>query len=394
MKGEGNGIVSLENMFTITPEGPVYNREDDIIPTSESDVNKQTDDNKGGEGDKEPDLGNNGGEGAAGGEGENPASGEEGNQTPSGTEDEKKALYIDVLKALSNKGIIPPLEEIIFSDGKDGEVNVVDMLIPDSDTFGNILTSVMDIQKQELMQNKIDVTSVSELTRKLIEAEKQGVNIVEILKQYDKTNAPLENLNMDEKKDQLKVIRAYINSLNLPKDESEEFYNNIIERGDDYIEAKALRYKTELDKQMDTLIQERTRAVKEKREKDAEDLRKFKKELKASIQSKYQLNESMVTKVMDFLFKPSKTNPNFSEASEKVKSMLTDPESAPDLLMFLMNPEEFIKQKSNKALMKENKRIYTMISTTTKDRRNAPVDDRGNDVNGKEFEEIELKSNI
>ena len=44
--------------------------------------------------------------------------------------------------------------------------------------------------------------------------------------------------------------------------------------------------------------------------------------------------------------------------------------------------------------MKENKRIYTMISTTTKDRRNAPVDDRGNDVNGKEFEEIELKSNI
>lgn len=394
MKEEGNGIVSLENMFTITPEGPVYNREDDIIPTSKSDVNKQTGENKDGEGDNEPDLGNNGGEGAAGGEGENPASGEEGNQTPSGTEDEKKALYIDVLKALSNKGIIPPLEEIIFSDGKDGEVNVVDMLIPDSDTFGNILASVMDIQKQELMQNKIDVTSVSELTRKLIEAEKQGVNIVEILKQYDKTNAPLENLNMDEKKDQLKVIRAYINSLNLPKDESEEFYNSIIERGDDYIEAKALRYKTELDKQMDTLIQERTRVVKEKREKDAEDLRKFKKELKASIQGKYQLNESMVTKVMDFLFKPSKTNPNFSEANEKIKSMLTDPESAPDLLMFLMNPEEFIKQKSNKALMKENKRIYTMISTTTKDRRNAPVDDRGNDVNGKEFEEIELKSNI
>lgn len=394
MKKEGNGIVSLENMFTITPEGPVYNREDDIIPTSKSDVNKQTEDNKDGEGDKEPDLGNNSGEGAAGGEGESPASGEEGNQIPSGTEDDKKALYIDVLKTLSNKGIIPPLEEIIFSDGKDGEVNVVDMLIPDSDTFGNILASVMDIQKQELMQNKIDVTSVSELTRKLIEAEKQGVNIVEILKQYDKTNAPLENLNMDEKKDQLKVIRAYINSLNLPKDESEEFYNSIIERGDDYIEVKALRYKTELDKQMDTLIQERTRAVKEKREKDAEDLRKFKKELKASIQSKYQLNESMVTKVMDFLFKPSKTNPNFSEANEKIKSMLTDPESAPDLLMFLMNPEEFIKQKSNKALMKENKRIYTMISSTTKDRRSAPVDDRGNDVNGKEFEEIELKSNI
>lgn len=394
MEKEGNGIVSLENMFTITPEGPVYNREDDIIPTSKSDVNKQTEDNKDGEGSNESGLDNNGGEGAAGGEGEGPASGKEGNQTPSGTEDDKKVLYIDILKALSNKGIIPPLEEIIFSDGKDGEVNVVDMLIPDSDTFGNILASVMDIQKQELMQNKIDVTSVSELTRKLIEAEKQGVNIVEILKQYDKTNAPLENLNMDEKKDQLKVIRTYINSLNLPKDESEEFYNSIIERGDDYIEAKALRYKTELDKQMDTLIQERTRAVKEQREKDAEELRRFKKELKASIQSKYQLNESMIAKVMDFLFKPSKTNPNFSEANERIKSMLTNPESAPDLLMFLMNPEEFIKQKSNKALMKENKRIYTMISTTTKDRRTAPVDDRGNDVNGKEFEEIELKSNI
>lgn len=71
--------------------------------------------------------------------------------------------------------------------------------------------------------------------------------------------------------------------------------------------------------------------------------------------------------------------------------MLLNPEEAPDLIMFMMNPDEFIKQKSNKKVTEEKKRIFKMVSQTSKGARRAPVDDKGNDIKGKIFDEIELK---
>ena len=218
------------------------------------------------------------------------------------------------------------------------------MEISNQETFLDILSTIIDNQKESMLENKIDAASVSDFTKKLIQADKAGADVLDILKQYDRDAAPVEKLDPSEKEDQLKIIRHYVGLLGLPKDEAEDFYKGIISKGDEYIEAKALKYKAELDKKMDDLIAERTRQAEEKRAKDAEDFKRFKKNLKASFQAKYQLNDNMVSKAMDFVLKPSKSNPQFSEANERIKEMLNDPEQAPDLIMFLMNPEEFVKQ--------------------------------------------------
>ena len=141
---------------------------------------------------------------------------------------------------------------------------------------------------------------------------------------------------------------------------------------------------------MDSIIAERTRQAEEKRAKDAEDFKRYKKELKASIQDKYQLNDNMVLKAIEFVTKPSKNNPNVTEANERIREMLTNPQMAPDLIMFLMNPEEFIKQKSNKRVGDEKKRIYKLVSTTSKTRDRSPIDGKGDEIKGVLFEEKEL----
>lgn len=385
-KLEKNGIVELDDIFSIGPVDDVYNREEDILPINGNEPAKKD---------------------------EKPV--EEGSQikeepvvdpTPDPKEDKKGeenvvdvkqdpvetpvVNYRKVLDALSSRGIIPDLKDVVFSGENGEEITINDLDFSKEDSLCDILSTVLESQKEDIAKDKIDVTSVSDITKKLIQADKAGANIVDILKQYDTNVAPIEKLDIENKADQIKIVRHYVDLLGLPKDEADEFFKGIINKGEEYVEAKAIKYKAELDKRMDDIIQQRTKEAAEKKAKDAEDFRRYKKDLKSSIQAKYQLNDTMVSKALDFALKPSESNPGITRAFNRVREMMMNPEEAPDLIMFLMNPGEFIKQKSNQAVVDEKKKIYKLISHTNKDKRVAPVDDKGDQVQGVKFDEISI----
>ena len=385
-KLEKNGIVELDDIFSIGPIDDVYNREEDILPINGNEPAKKD---------------------------EKPV--EEGSQikeelvvdpTPDPKEDKKGGEnvvdvnqdqvetpvvnYRKVLDALSSRGIIPDLKDVVFSGENGEEITINDLDFSKEDSLCDILSTVLESQKEDIVKDKIDVTSVSDITKKLIQADKAGANIVDILKQYDTNVAPIEKLDIENKADQIKIVRHYVDLLGLPKDEADEFFKGIINKGEGYVEAKAIKYKAELDKRMDDIIQQRTKEAAEKKAKDAEDFRRYKKDLKSSIQEKYQLNDTMVSKALDFALKPSESNPGITKAFNRVREMMMNPEEAPDLIMFLMNPGEFIKQKSNQAVVDEKKKIYKLISHTNKDKRVAPVDDKGDQVQGVKFDEISI----
>lgn len=385
-KLEKNGIVELDDIFSIGPVDDVYNREEDILPINGNEPAKKD---------------------------EKPV--EEGSQikeelvvdpTPDPKEDKKGeenvvdvnqdqvetpvVNYRKVLDALSSRGIIPDLKDVVFSGENGEEITINDLDFSKEDSLCDILSTVLESQKEDIVKDKIDVTSVSDITKKLIQADKAGANIVDILKQYDTNVAPIEKLDIENKADQIKIVRHYVDLLGLPKDEADEFFKGIINKGEEYVEAKAIKYKAELDKRMDDIIQQRTKEAADKKAKDAEDFRRYKKDLKSSIQTKYQLNDTMVSKALDFALKPSESNPGITKAFNRVREMMMNPEEAPDLIMFLMNPGEFIKQKSNQAVVDEKKKIYKLISHTNKDKRVAPVDDKGDQVQGVKFDEITI----
>jgi uncharacterized protein YlzI (FlbEa/FlbD family) len=385
-KLEKNGIVELDDIFSIGPVDDVYNREEDILPINGNEPAKKD---------------------------EKPV--EEGSQikeelvvdpTPDPKEDKKGeenvvdvnqdqvetpvVNYRKVLDALSSRGIIPDLKDVVFSGENGEEITINDLDFSKEDSLCDILSTVLESQKEDIVKDKIDVTSVSDITKKLIQADKAGANIVDILKQYDTNVAPIEKLDIENKADQIKIVRHYVDLLGLPKDEADEFFKGIINKGEEYVEAKAIKYKAELDKRMDDIIQQRTKEAADKKAKDAEDFRRYKKDLKSSIQAKYQLNDTMVSKALDFALKPSESNPGITKAFNRVREMMMNPEEAPDLIMFLMNPGEFIKQKSNQAVVDEKKKIYKLISHTNKDKRVAPVDDKGDQVQGLKFDEISI----
>lgn len=385
-KLEKNGIVELDDIFSIGPVDDVYNREEDILPINGNEPAKK---------DEKPVE-----------EGSQIKEGPVVDPTPDPKEDKKGeenvvdvnqdqvetpvVNYRKVLDALSSRGIIPDLKDVVFSGENGEEITINDLDFSKEDSLCDILSTVLESQKEDIVKDKIDVTSVSDITKKLIQADKAGANIVDILKQYDTNVAPIEKLDIENKADQIKIVRHYVDLLGLPKDEADEFFKGIINKGEEYVEAKAIKYKADLDKRMDDIIQQRTKEAAKKKAKDAEDFRRYKKDLKSSIQEKYQLNDTMVSKALDFALKPSESNPGITKAFNRVREMMMNPEEAPDLIMFLMNPGEFIKQKSNQAVVDEKKKIYKLISHTNKDKRVAPVDDRGDQVQGVKFDEISI----
>lgn len=388
-----NGIVGVDDLFKLEREELEFDRENDIVrgskennPDEGSVVNPE--DNPGNGGFRKSDD-----EGGTGDVVINPEnkddidSGSDGNRS----DDIKNIAYHRIINELCKRNVLSDLRDIRFQADDGSEVGFDDIDMSDDDSFVDMLSTIITNQRESMLQDKIDVGSISEFTKKLIQADKAGANVLDILKQYDRINAPLENLNPEDKQDQLKIIRHYVNMLGLPKDEADEFYNGIVSKGDDYIEAKAVKYKSELDKKMNDLIEERTKAAEEKKKRDADDFKQYKKALKTAIQNQYQLSENMVAKAMDFVLGASKSNPSITKLNDKVRIMLTTPDLAPDLIMFLMDPDEFVRQKSNKKVSDEKKKIYRMISSTKRDRSKAPVDDQGNEIRGTAFEEIALK---
>ena len=389
MSKERNGIVNMDDMFNIGHENEMYAREENIIPMSGT---KEEDDVMPKEEDPEDDL-------DLGINRNDEDEDKHLEEKPLDKKPEEKDTdvrpsqidYKDIITKLSSRGILSSLDDVIFENEEGEEIPFSEMELSSEEDFYNVIETVLQNQKEDMMQGKIDVSSVSEFTKKLIQADKSGADVVSILKQYDKVQAPLEKLNIEDKGDQLRIIRHYIGTLGLPKDESEEFYKSIMERGDDFVEAKAIKYKAELQKILDAEIQQSIEKAEADRKQAEEDFKKYKKALKSSITEKYQLSDSMVTKVMDYAIKADEKNKNVSRAIEKARQMLLNPEEAPDLIMFLMNPDEFIKQKSNKKVTEEKKRIFKMVSQSSKDKRRAPIDDKGDDLRGMSFDEIELK---
>lgn len=386
-KLEKNGIVGLDDIFSIGPVDDVYNREEDILPINGNELAKKDEEpiKEGSQLKDEPVVDLN----------QNPdpdkKEGEEGNDKNQEPKQVSVTDYRKVLDTLSSRGVIPDLKDVVFSGENGEELTINDLDFSKEDSLCDVISTIIESQKEDMVKDKIDVTSVSDITKKLIQADKAGANIVDILKQYDTNVAPIEKLDIENKADQIKIVRHYVDLLGLPKDEADEFFKGIINKGEEYVEAKAIKYKAELDKRMDDIIQQRTKEAADKKAKDAEDFRRYKKDLKASIQAKYQLNDNMVSKALDFALKSSETNPGVTKAFQKVKEMMMNPEEAPDLIMFLMNPGEFVKQKSNQAVVDEKKKIYKLISRTNKDKRTAPVDERGDQVQGIKFDEIVIE---
>lgn len=291
---------------------------------------------------------------------------EEPKPDPAKTVSTSGTNYKDILKGLAERGIIDDPETYEFEVGDD-KITLDKMDLSDPDKFFDVVSSIIKNKEESLLQNKIDASSVSDFTKQLIEAEKSGANVADIVNKYKQYQAPVQDIDLSEKQDQLKLIKHYLGLLpNLPSDEAQVQYELIAKQDDDFIEERAKKYKEILDKQFNEYVQKQKEVAEAKKAEDIEKFKKYRKDLKTSLAGAYQLNDKMINKAMDFVIKGDEHG--VTPIKSKFMEMLQDPQKAPDLVMFLMDPTEFIKQKSFKALKEERTNTIKLIGRTNKTR--------------------------
>lgn len=305
-----------------------------------------------------------GDDGAAGGEGGG-AEKDKGDPDHLGNMDNHDS---DIVSGLNGKsfldkmvarGIIDNIEGVdIMVDDKPVDLST----ITKEDDLLDIIEGLIKDKEGELLKDKVDTGSMSDFMKKMIEVDKAGGNVGQLLNQYQNIQAPLDNLDMSNRNDQLAVIEHYYKMLGMPEDEIKDNMEMIAGKGDDFIEAKASKFHGILKKEMDNLIEEEKNKSEKRKQDLMEQMKVYKKGLKSSISSGFKLTDTMIGKTVDFVTKPI-DNQGHTAIDRAYSEAIKNPEMAADLALFLMNKDEFLKQKTNKAKMEVNKKTITLLSS-------------------------------
>lgn len=295
-----------------------------------------------------------------------------------------KTDYKGILSDLMSRGIINDISDYEFQVGENDEdkVSFKDLSIEDKESFLDLIENVIKEKESGLLKDKIDTSSVSDFTRQLIEAEKSGANVNQILGVYRQYQAPIQDLDLSVKEDQMRVIRHFVNSLPISDEEKDEQMEIYKSQSDEFIEAKAKKFKGILDEKMKEYIQKQKEDAEKKKKEDEEASKRYRKDLRTEFNSSYELNEKMLSRLTDFALKID--DKGETGVLRTFKESMRDPKKAVDLIMYLMSPDEFIKQKSNKRVKQEQIKVIKMLGRTNKSRSstNEKTDEDGLDLSG------------
>lgn len=301
--------------------------------------------------------------------------------------------YKKSLLSLSKLGIIAEISDDSLFAGDDGEESSFsDLKIDDEETYLGYVKLLHEEKEKKLLENKADLSGVSDLAKKIIELDKSGGDITSILKAKAQALDPISNLDLDVVDNQKITVAHYLSCKydHMSDNEIKDFVDTYEARG--VLAEKALESKAALDKIVNDLAEKQKAAVEEERKVFAEKYKGYRKSVKESISSKFQLKDDYVKKLVDYGTKlDDRNSPEL--LGRKYEEMLQNPEEAADLILFLYDKEEYLKQKTNKAVSEERRNVFKKLTTKSK-KTEASTADVVKDDEIDESRYIPLKGNV
>lgn len=310
-------------------------------------------------GDKDGDGNGDGNGDTNGGDGDGNAQVGDGDLSVS--DSNSNITFKDSILRLVKLGLIAPVdEETEFEVDDNGTVvKFKDLDLNSEDDFTAMVEDLFKKKKEELLAGKEDLTGVSELTKKIIEIDKAGGNITSVLEASKKILNPISDLDISKPEDQ-KVMIAHYLSLRYPDMTDDEINDYVqLQESRGTLATKAEESKKSITDAFDRYTeQERLKAEKENSEK-IEKAKEYRKNLKNSL-GVFQLKDEYAKKVIDFATKLNDKGNNI--INDKYLQMIKDPEQAADLVLFLYDKDEYIRQKTNDAVKQTARMTFKRIA--------------------------------
>lgn len=263
-------------------------------------------------------------------------------EKPAAIQSQESETYRQILKDTFGDKIKSIEQEI---DGEMVEVPLDEMEL-DLETFKQILKGYTEQEKEEATKDMVSLKGASEFTRALVEIEKKGGKISDLVQTRQEILDPLENLDLTKTKDQRTAIYLRLNAKGRTDEEIENNIRVWEEKG--ILEEKAIEADSELRQAIEKQLELRKQQAAEDVVKRQEMEKTYKKTLKSELGSQFELADNIKNKIVDMSTKKDEAF-GFginSVYSEKMK----DPKQAAELVLFLLDREEFIKQITNKKL--------------------------------------------
>ena len=257
-------------------------------------------------------------------------------------ETESSKLYKKALKDTWGSDAISTIVQIV--DGEEVEVSIDDIDL-DEETFKLINQAKIDELKEDAVKDKISSEGVSDFTKKLIEIDKNGGDVKELLQIRSNFLDPLEGLDTSVVEDQREIVYLRNMAAGLDEDSTLRLIKSYEEEGtlSDVAEDSYNKLREAIDKK----LEDEVRISQENKKKAEDNFKKYAADLKTELK-KFELKDAAKKKIVDFAT-TIKDNGRLA-IDEVYNEWRMDPKKASMLALFMLDEEEFISQLTSKAV--------------------------------------------
>lgn len=257
-------------------------------------------------------------------------------------ESEASKLYKKALKETWGADEIATIVQVI--DGEEVEVSIDDINL-DEETFKLITQAKIDELKEEAVKGKISSEGVSDFTKKLIEIDKNGGDVKELLQIRSSFLDPLDGLDISNVEDQREVVYLRNMAAGLDEDSTIRLINSYEQEGTlaNVAEDSFNKLRDAIDKK----LEDELRISQDNKKKAEDNFKKYASDLKEELK-KFELKDTAKKKIVDFA---TTIKENGKLAIDEVyNEWRMNPEKASMLALFMLDEEEFISQLTKTAV--------------------------------------------
>lgn len=255
------------------------------------------------------------------------------------TKDAESEVYKKTLKSMFGDTIGTLIQE--DEEGNEKEVSLDEITI-DEDLFQQIVQQKLDLIKEEASKDKISVKGVSDFARKLIEIDRNGGDINELIKAKEAYADPLDAIDFDTEEGQIQAVYLRLVAGGQDEDTIRRLIQSYKDEGS--LAQKAQQAEQDLRKALDQQLENARLAAENSKKQRKELLKQYKKDLKEKLDV-FQLNDNIKNKIVTLATKED--DEGRFEMDRLYYQLRENPEKAARLALFLLDEDEYVKQVTN-----------------------------------------------
>lgn len=257
--------------------------------------------------------------------------------------EESPVFKIDYKSVLKKTGLVSDLDDFEI-EGDDGQAVPLSSVDLDEDKFVELVKVFISDKEESLKNNMVSIDSLSDFSKKLIDLDKRGGDVTMILQNYADNQDSMARYDLNTVEGKLGFINEFFISSGMSADDAKDLTNVIASRGEDAVDTKVDAIHADRDALIQKSIEDEKVRAEEEQRKSVENHKKFKKGIRDGLRTEFQLNDKYIDKMVETASGVDKDG--VLNLGRKFTEALNDPELSSGLILFLMDRDEYLKQKS------------------------------------------------